>query len=181
MVLTEQPKYWFYPDVKDNLSQKEDEQLAVEIIRPTGFQSNDFKKIVTRTEFYPDDQPFDKDGNYTAPKKFRSITVDTKFDSALILRTCVGEVRNLSVKDTDGKERKITSGKELAECRAYGIGAIIDAIVVEVSGDKLTDSKKKNIEQDCKSCFRASGRLTGSPNITKSMNAFSGRKMKPAI
>ena len=134
MVLTEQPKYWFYPDVKDNLSQKEDEQLAVEIIRPTGFQSNDFKKVVTRTEFYPDDQPFDKDGNYT------------KFDSSLILRTCVGEVRNLSVKDTDGKERKITSGKELAECRAYGIGAIIDAIVVEVSGDKLTDSKKKIIE-----------------------------------
>lgn len=146
MVLTEQPKYWFYPDVKGNLQQKEEEQLAVEIIRPTGFQSNDFKKVVTRTEFYPDDQPFDKDGNYTAPKKFRSITVDTKFDSALILRTCVGEVRNLSVKDTDGNERKITSGKELAECCAYGIGAIIDAIVVEVSGDKLTNSKKKNIE-----------------------------------
>ena len=36
MVLTEQPKYWFYPDVKDNLSQKEEDQLAVEIIRPTG-------------------------------------------------------------------------------------------------------------------------------------------------
>ena len=145
MILTEQPKYWFYPNVNGNLSQKEEDQLAIEIIRPTGFQSNDFKKVVTRTEFYPDDQPFDAEGNYTKPKKFRAITVDTKFDSALILRTCVGEVRNLAVKGDDGQERTITSGKELAECRAYGIGEIIDSIVVEVSSDKLTDAKKKII------------------------------------
>lgn len=145
MILTEQLKYWFYPDVNGNFLQEENEQLAVEIIRPTGFQSNDFKKVVTRTEFYPDDQPLDKDGNYVQPKKYRSLTVETKFDSALILRTCVGEIRNLSVQDDDGKVRAITNGRELAESRAYGVSKIIDAIVLEVSGDKLTDSKKKNI------------------------------------
>ena len=145
MVLNENPRYWFYPDVKGNLELEEKEQVAVEIIRPTGFQSSDFKKTETRTEYYPDDQPFDENGNYKAPKKLRSLTIDVKFNSELILRTCVGEIKNLSVQGEDGKIREIRNGKELAECRAYGASAIIDAIVLEVSSDKLSDAKKKNI------------------------------------
>lgn len=145
MVLNENPRYWFYPDVKGNLELEEKEQVAVEIIRPTGFQSSDFKKTETRTEYYPDDQPFDENGNYKAPKKLRSLTIDVKFNSELILRTCVGEIKNLSVQGEDGKIREIRNGKELAECRAYGASAIIDAIVFEISNDKLSEAKKKNI------------------------------------
>lgn len=145
MVLSENPRYWFFPDVKGNLALDEKEQVAVEIIRPTGFQSSDFRKTETRTEYYPDDQPFDEDGNYKAPKKLRSLTIDVKFNSELILRTCVGKIKNLSVQGEDGKIREIRNGKELAECRAYGASAIIDAIVLEVSNDKLSEAKKKNI------------------------------------
>lgn len=145
MVLNENPRYWFYPDVKGNLELEEKEQVAVEIIRPTGFQSSDFKKTETRTEYYPDDQPFDENGKYKAPRELRSLTIDVKFNSELILRTCVGEIKNLSVQGEDGKLREIRNGKELAECRAYGVSSIIDAIVLEVSSDKLSDAKKKNI------------------------------------
>ena len=126
MVLNENPRYWFYPDVKGNLELEEKEQIAVEIIRPTGFQSSDFKKTETRTEYYPDDQPFDENGNYKAPKKLRSLTIDVKFNSELILRTCVGEIKNLSVQGEDGKIREIRNGKENGHgirIRAKGAGA----------------------------------------------------------
>jgi hypothetical protein len=145
MILTENPRYWFYPDISGNLALKEDEQVAVEIIRPTGFMSSEFKKTVTRTEYYPDDQPLDEDGNYKTPKKLRSLTVEIKFNSELILRSCVGEIKNLSVEGVDGKNREIKNGKELAECRAYGVSQLIDAITVEVSKDSISNSKKKNI------------------------------------
>ena len=65
--------------------------------------------------------------------------------SEYILERCVGRIKNLSVM-TDGKEREITDGKMLANCRAYGIDVLVTRICTEVSADKMTDSKKKNIE-----------------------------------
>lgn len=147
MVLTEIPRYEFYPDISDNLKLPESERLSVEIIRPTGAQRSDFTTVVATREFYPTDQPFDSDGNIREPKKLKKVTVSTKFDADCILRTCVGKIRNLTIETTakDGKtaSRSIASGTELAECRAYGVEKIISAICVEVQNDSLSDSKKK--------------------------------------
>jgi len=145
MILTEEPRYWFYPDFNGNLDEPEDKQIAIEIIRPTGFQTKELKSFETVREYYEDDQPVDENGNPRDVKKLKRITFDVKMNSEYILERCVGRIKNLSVM-TDGKEREITDGKMLANCRAYGIDVLVTRICTEVSADKMTDSKKKSIE-----------------------------------
>lgn len=145
MILTEEPRYWFYPDFNGNLDEPEDKQIAIEIIRPTGFQTKELKSFETVREYYEDDQPVDGNGNPRDVKKLKRITFDVKMNSEYILERCVGRIKNLSVM-TDGKEREITDGKMLANCRAYGIDVLVTRICTEVSADKMTDSKKKSIE-----------------------------------
>lgn len=144
MILTEEPRYWFYPDFNGNLDEPEEKQIAVEIIRPTGFQTKELKSFEVVREYYEDDQPLDEEGNTRDVKKLKRITFDVKMNSEYILEHCVGRIKNLSVM-TDGKEREITDGKMLANCRAYGIDVLVTRICTEVSADKMTDSKKKNI------------------------------------
>ena len=145
MILTEQPRYTFFPKVNGNLNLPEEEQLSVEIIRPTGFQTQEMKSVVSTCEYYKDDQPVDEDGNPRKVAKFKKLTTEIKLNGDYILRSCVGKIKNLQVKDGD-KVRDISTGAELAECRAYGISKIIDAICTEVVSDDLTDSKKKTLE-----------------------------------
>lgn len=145
MILNEKPRYTFYPNVNGNLSLPESEQLAVEIIRPTGFQTQEMKSVVSTCEYYKDDQPIDDNGNPQKVRKFKKLNTEIKINGDYILRSCVGKITNLQVQDGD-KIRDIKTGAELAECRAYGISKIIDAIVTEVVSDDLTDSKKKTLE-----------------------------------
>lgn len=145
MILNEQPRYTFFPKVNGNLSLPESEQLAVEIIRPTGFQTQEMKSVVSTCEYYKDDQPIDDNGNPQKVRKFKKLNTEIKINGDYILRSCVGKITNLQVQDGD-KIRDIKTGAELAECRAYGISKIIDAIVTEVVSDDLTDSKKKTLE-----------------------------------
>lgn len=149
MKLIEQPRYWFYPDYADNLALPENERLAVEIIRPTGYQRKEFTSVRVEREYYENDQPLDENGNERKVKKLKKVLVDTKFDADYILRTCVGEIKNLEVETTEkGKTvtRDIKTGEELSECRAYGIEKIVTAICVEVQSDTMTDSEKKSSE-----------------------------------
>ena len=145
MILTEQPRYTFYPDVNGNLSLPETEQLAVEIIRPTGFQTKEMKTVSVSREYYRNDQPLTDDGKPRDVLKYKKITTDIKINGDYILRSCVGKITNLQVKVGD-EIRDIKNGIELAECRAYGVTAIVDAICNEVLADELTDSKKKTLE-----------------------------------
>lgn len=145
MILNEKPRYTFYPNVNGNLSLPESEQLAVEIIRPTGFQTQEMKSVVSTCEYYKDDQPIDDNGNPQKVRKFKKLNTEIKINGDYILRSCVGKITNLQVQDGD-KIRDIKTGAELAECRAYGITKIIDAIVTEVVSDDITDSKKKTLE-----------------------------------
>lgn len=145
MILNEKPRYTFYPNVNGNLSLPESEQLAVEIIRPTGFQTQEMKSVVSTCEYYKDDQPIDDNGNPQKVRKFKKLNTEIKINGDYILRSCVGKISNLQVQDGD-KIRDIKTGAELAECRAYGISKIIDAIVTEVVSDDITDSKKKTLE-----------------------------------
>ncbi len=149
MILTEEPRYEFYPDVGDNLSLPETERLSVEIIRPTGYQRSDFTSIEVKREYYPDDQPTGPDGTERMVKKLKSEHVRMRFDADYILRTCVGYIRNLKVETGTGKGksvREIKNGTELAECRAYGIEKIVSSICTEVQSDSITEAKKKITE-----------------------------------
>lgn len=147
MKLTEEPRYWFYPDIEDNLSLPESERLSVEIIRPTGYQRAEFTSVEVEREYYPDDQPLDEKGNERAVKKLKRVKARTRFDADYILRTCVGEIKNLAVetRGADGKatERAVATGTELSECRAYGVEKIVTAICLEVQSDAMTESQKK--------------------------------------
>lgn len=147
MILTEEPRYFFCPDVADNLTLDENRRLYVEIIRPTGYQRQEFTSVKVERDYYPDDQPIGEDGKERKVRKLKKVSVDTKFNADYILRNCVGEIKNLTVEstDSDGKKhsRDIKNGADLAECRAYGIEKIVSAICVEVQSDTLTDSKKK--------------------------------------
>lgn len=147
MILTEEPRYEFYPDIAENLSLPEAERLSVEIIRPTGYQRSEFTSVEVTREYYPDDQPVSADGKEREVKKLKRTSAQTRFNADYILRNCVGKIRNLTVEslDKDGKKesREITNGTELAECRAYGVEKIVTAICVEVQSDTMTDSQKK--------------------------------------
>jgi len=143
MTFTEEPRYFFFPNIGDNLSQPEDKQVSVEIIRPTGYQRKEFTTTVASREYYPDDQPFDAEGKSREVRRLKKATVRIECDADYILRNCVGKVKNVFVKGTDGKERKIESGEQLAESRAYGMESLVDAICNEVRSDTLTDAKKK--------------------------------------
>lgn len=145
MILTEEPKYWFYPDVKDNLSLPEEERVAVEIIRPTGFMTKELKSVVATREFYRDDQPLNDDGSVRTVKKFKRISTEIRVNGDYILRSCVGRIKNLQV-NRSGKTVDIADGTELAECRAYGVDELVTAVCNEVISDEVTDSKKKNLE-----------------------------------
>lgn len=147
MILTEQPRYEFYPDIADNLSLPEAERLSVEIIRPTGYQRSEFTSVEVTREYYPDDQPVSADGKEREVKKLKKVSVNTRFNADYILRNCVGKIRNLTV-ESEGKDgrktsREITDGTGLAECRAYGIEKIVSEICAEVQSDRMTDSQKK--------------------------------------
>lgn len=145
MILTEVPRYSFYPDVKDNLSLPEAERVCVEIIRPTGFQTKEMKSVLCSREYYKNDQPLDEEGNPRNVLKYKKISTEIKINGDYILRTCVGRIANLQVKQND-TVRDITTGAELAECRAYGVDEIVNAICTEVLSDEMTDSKKKTLE-----------------------------------
>ena len=81
MVLKEEPRYWFYPDVLKNLEQPENEQVCVEIIRPTGSQSKEFTTVESSCEYYKNDQPVDSNGNPRDVIKFKSLRTEVKINA----------------------------------------------------------------------------------------------------
>lgn len=127
-----QRRYFFTPDLNGNELLPEDEQLQVEVIRATAENHGKLRNI-------------------RAWRNAQGETVmETVFDTKEILRSCVGEIRNLKVEveDADGKVavQKITSGKELAETTFYGCGTLVSLICAEVASDTITPTEKKICE-----------------------------------
>lgn len=124
-----QRRYFFTPDLNGNELLPEDEQLQVEVIRATAENHGKLRNI-------------------RAWRNAQGETVmETVFDTKEILRSCVGEIRNLKVEfeGADGKVavQKITSGKELAETTFYGCGTLVSLICAEVASDTITPTEKK--------------------------------------
>lgn len=125
-------RYFFTPDLNGNELLPEDEQLQVEVIRATAENHGKLRNI-------------------RAWRNSQGETVmETVFDTKEILRSCVGEIRNLKVEieGADGKVvvQKITSGKELAEITFYGCGTLVSLICAEVASDTITPTEKKICE-----------------------------------
>ena len=124
-----QRRYFFTPDLNGNELLPEDEQLQVEVIRATAENHGKLRNI-------------------RAWRNTQGETVmETVFDTKEILRSCVGEIRNLKVEfeGADGKVavQKITSVKELAETTFYGCGTLVSLICAEVASDTITPTEKK--------------------------------------
>lgn len=127
--------YTFYPDINGNLDLPEPERLSMEIIRPT---AEDHESLV----FVELTQQIQKDSK---GKDVINSASRTKFNTQKILRRHVGEIRNLTIEDSDGpgKEKQITTGEELAGASFTGMFALVNAICVEVCSDKLSATQKK--------------------------------------
>lgn len=125
-------RYFFTPALNGNELLSEDEQLQVEVIRATAENHGKLRNI-------------------RAWRNSQGETVmETVFDTKEILRSCVGEIRNLKV-ETEGAGgkvvvQKITSGKELAETTFYGCGTLVSLICAEVASDIITPTEKKICE-----------------------------------
>lgn len=120
------PSYWFAPDIGDNLSLPDGEQLRVEVIRPTAEDFGQLSSVrVVRTE----------DGR---------TEMKSDFDTRAILRRHIGGVQNLEVVSAgkDGAE-KITTGEALARARFRGSGTLVSLICAEVMRERLSDEEKK--------------------------------------
>jgi hypothetical protein len=142
MKLTAEPRYWFYP--ADDEALPKSARVAAEIIRPTASRRQELVEVVGEREFYRAEAGKEQDTKKTVVK--------TSVNTGFILRECVGKIRNLSAVETEWDEetgaekkteRKIESGEELAECRAYGIDELVARIVNEVRSDELTEAKKR--------------------------------------
>lgn len=125
-------RYFFTPALNGNELLPEDEQLQVEVIRATAENHGKLRNI-------------------RAWRNSQGETVmETVFDTKEILRSCVGEIRNLKVEieGAGGKVvvQKITSGKELAETTFYGCGTLVSLICAEVASDTITPTEKKICE-----------------------------------
>lgn len=125
-------RYFFTPAINGNELLPEDEQLQVEVIRSTAENHGKLRNI-------------------RAWRNSQGETVmETVFDTKEILRSCVGEIRNLKVEieGAGGKVvvQKITSGKELAETTFYGCGTLVSLICAEVASDTITPTEKKICE-----------------------------------
>ena len=128
MKFLSQRRYFFIPSVMGNENLPENERVEIEIIRATA--ENHGK--LSQTTASRDDNG--------------QIQVHTSFNTREILRSCVGEIRNLEIEEEIDKKtvvKKITTGKELADAVFYGSDALVSQICTEVVSDTITDTEKK--------------------------------------
>lgn len=122
-------KYWYIPVIADNMTLAEDEQLAVEILRPTAENQGDLTAVAVAK---------DEQG---------VVNMTSTFNTKKILRNHVGQIRNLRIAEkTDQGEvvtREITTGRELAESAFYGAKTLVSLICAEVLSDTISEEQKK--------------------------------------
>ena len=122
-------KYWYAPKINGNLNVPEEEQLQIEIIRPTA-ENRDGLTTVSCVR---------------RPDGSSEIVQHSNVKD--ILRKHVGKIKNLTVVEKIGneeKEKDITSGEQLALASFYGSATLVSLISAEVLTDTLLDTEKKS-------------------------------------
>jgi hypothetical protein len=135
MVLTAKNRYPYHPSFNGNQELPSDEQIEVEIIRPTAEERNELHNLDVGYESMSD-----MGGEATDRPVLK-----TRMRMGKILRSHIGKITNLSV-DFGGVSKAITTGVELAECTAFGAGKLTQELAAEVLSDRLTESEKKSSE-----------------------------------
>ncbi|MDR2049070.1 MAG: hypothetical protein LBP69_06420 [Treponema sp.] len=133
MVLTAKNRYPYRPRFNGNLALPEEEQIEAEIIRPTAEERNELHNI---------DVGYESTSDMIGEKTSRPV-LKTRMRMGKILRNHIGKITNLSV-DFGGAAKAITTGVELAECTAFGAGALTQELAAEVLSDRLTENEKKS-------------------------------------
>lgn len=125
--------YTFYPDINGNRDLPEDERLSIEIIRPTAEEHESLVYVELTQQAQKNSKG--EDILNTASR--------TKFNTSKILRRHVGEISNCIIEDSDGEEKQILCGEDLAVASFAGMFKLVNAICTEVCSDKLSPSQKK--------------------------------------
>lgn len=122
-------RYWYAPDINNNLALDEDQRLEIEILRPTAENQGDLTSVLVS-----------KDENGL-------VNMTTTFNTKKILRNHVGQIKNLVItqKNDQGEDicHEIKNGNELASSSFYGSKTLVSLICTEVLSDKISDEQKK--------------------------------------
>jgi hypothetical protein len=156
MVLTAKNRYFYRPRFNGNLALPDPDQVEVEIIRPTAEERSDLHNL-----------DFGYESSSDVPGEKASIPVyKARMRMGRILRNHIGKITNLSV-DFGGTVKAVTSGVELAECTAFGVGALTQELAAEVLADRLTESEKKSSASPLSLSPKGGTPKTGTANTTQ--------------
>ncbi|MDR2663076.1 MAG: hypothetical protein LBC31_08780 [Treponema sp.] len=133
MVLTAKNRYSYRPRFNGNRLLPDEEQIEVEIIRPTAEERNDLHYV---------DVGYESTSDMVEAKTSHPV-LKTRMRMGKILRNHVGKITNLSV-DFGGAAKAVTTGVELAECTAFGAGRLTQELAAEVLADVLSEGEKKS-------------------------------------
>ena len=133
MILTAKTRYNYVPAFSGNKNLKTEDRVVCEIIRPT---------VEDRNGLFSMDVERELTAAATAEKK-AAVTFKRRMDVSRILRRHVGTIKNLEVRDEDGRTVKIKDGEALAECTAYGVAALVEELCQEVISDRISEEEKK--------------------------------------
>jgi hypothetical protein len=159
MVLSARGKYWYTPKFNGNRDAPGEERVTVEIIRP---------KAEERPELYSMD--IERDIGLVDPEKKPArdpVTLKSRFRTSRILRNHIGIIKNLSVEE-DGKSRTVSSGADLAESTAFGLGSLVQELTAEVFSDRLSADEKKSLPPASNSSTKDGPENDGTRNTTTS-------------
>jgi hypothetical protein len=157
MVLTAKNRYPYRPKFNGNRGLPPDEQIEVEIVRPTAEERNELHNI---------DVGYESMSDMSGETTDRPI-LKTRMRMGKILRNHVGKIANLSV-DFGGAVKAVTTGVELAECTAFGTGKLTQELAAEVLADRLTEDEKKSSASPLSLSMKDGTPKSGTPNTTQS-------------
>jgi len=133
MKFTARSSYTYVPKYGGNQGLPKNEQMSFEIVRPKPEERAElFHLDVER-----DVSLRDKDAKSTP------MTFKRRPEVGRILRNHIGKIVNVVAVYDDGSEKAVTSGAAFADSPLFGVGALVDELVLEVISDKLSEDEKK--------------------------------------
>ena len=160
MRFIERKEYTFVPDMEvvdengksvKNKELPKSKQISAVINRPDSETRAELKEIeVARTYSKKEVGDANKGSDSDSVTK-KKLNFMSRMDVGRILREHVLELKNveIEVQDGEGKQVKVqalSTGADLAECKAFGIEVLVQKLCAEVLRDKLDEKTEKNSE-----------------------------------
>lgn len=150
-------RYWYTPDIDNNLSLPPGKQLRGLIDRPDAETREELSYTEVSREYSKKEVVSIRSGKLPGnedPKRETTV-IRRKQDTGRILRDHVLQLVNAEVEEEDenGKVTTISlaTGAELAKSKAFGVDRLIELFCAEVLRDKLPEETVKNSVSDSSS------------------------------